>query len=115
LALLELSLLVMAICVAEKQSAQYGATADPFLYVNTQYNLGIDGVMVVIGSYSKGTLLQESSNEQLCAARERMKRFRILNEIFKNFEVYHDLHYKARKNKVFITCRPRLTELNEIG
>src|SRR5918997_37473 len=71
--------------------------------------------MVVIGSYSKGTLLQESSNEQLCAARERIKKFPILNEIFNNFEEYHDLHYRVRKNKVFITCRPRLNGLNEIG
>jgi hypothetical protein len=71
--------------------------------------------MVVIGSYSKGRLLQESSNEQLCAAREQLKKFPILNEIFNNFEEYHDLHYRARKNKVFTTCRPRLNRLNEIG
>ena len=71
--------------------------------------------LVVIGSYSKGRLFQESYNEQLCAARERLKKFRILNEIFNNFEEYHDLYYKVRKNKVFITCRPRLNGLNEIG
>jgi hypothetical protein len=83
--------------------------------VNTQYNLGTDDIMVVIGSYSKGRLLQESYNEQLGAARERLKKFPILNEIFNNFEEYHDLYYKVRKNKVFITCRPRLNGLNEIG
>ena len=79
--------------------------------MNTQYNLGTDDIMVVIGSYSKGRFLQESSNEQLCAARERLKKFPILNEIFNNFEEYHDLYYKVRKNKVFITCRPRLNRV----
>jgi len=71
--------------------------------------------MVVIGSYSKGRLLQESGNEQLCAARERLKKLPFLNEIFNNFEKYHDLYYKVGKNKVFISCRPRLHGLNEIG
>jgi hypothetical protein len=77
--------------------------------VNTQYNLGTDDISVVIGSDSKGRLLQESYNEQLCAARERLKKFPILNEIFNNFGEYHDLYYKVRKNKVFITCPPDST------
>jgi hypothetical protein len=83
--------------------------------VDTQYKLGTNDIMVVIGSYSKGRLLQESYNEQLCAARERLKKLPFLNEIFNNFEKYHDLYYKVGKNKVFITCRPRLNGLNEIG
>jgi hypothetical protein len=83
--------------------------------VNTQYDLSTDGIMVVIRSYSKGKLLQESSNEQLCGARERLKKFPILNQIFNNFEEYPAIYYKERKNKVFITCRPRPNGLNEIG
>src|SRR5215204_2854101 len=70
--------------------------------------------MVIIGSYSKGRLLQESYNEQLCAARERLNKLPFLNEIFNNFEKYYDLYYKVGKNKVFITCRPILNGLNEI-
>jgi hypothetical protein len=77
--------------------------------VNTQYNLGTDDIMVVIGSYSKGRLLQESYNEQLCAARERLKKFPILNEIFNNFEEYLDLYYKARKNKESLLAAPDST------
>jgi hypothetical protein len=50
----------------------------------------------------------------MCRKR-KAKKFPILNEIFNNFEEYHDLYYKVRKNKVFITCRPRLNGLNEIG
>jgi hypothetical protein len=83
--------------------------------VDTQYKLGTDDIIVVIGSYSKGRLLQESYNEHLCAARERLKKLPFLNEIFNNFEKYDDLYYKVGKNKVFITCRPRLNGLNEIG
>jgi hypothetical protein len=70
---------------------------------------------MVISSHSKGSLLQEAYNEQLFIARKRLKQFPILNDIFNNFDDYEDLHYKMRKNKVFITCRPTLKGLNETG
>ena len=76
---------------------------------DTQYNLGTGGIMVIIGSYSKGRLLQESYNEQLCAARERLKKFPILNEIFNNFEEYHDLYYKVRKTRCSLLAAPDST------
>jgi hypothetical protein len=70
---------------------------------------------MVISSHSKGSLLQEASNEQLRIARKRLKQFPILNGIFNNFDDCEDLHYKMRKNKVFITCRPTLNRFNKTG
>jgi hypothetical protein len=70
---------------------------------------------MIISSCSKGSLLQEASKEQLSIARKRLKQFPILNGIFNNFDDYEDRHYKMRKNKVFVTCRPRLNRFNETG
>ena len=77
--------------------------------MDTQYKLGTDDIMVIIGSYSKGRLLQESYNEQLCAARERLNKLPFLNEIFNNFEKYDDLYYKVGKNKCSLLAAPDST------
>ena len=77
--------------------------------MDTQYKLGTDDIMVIIGSYSKGRLLQESYNEQLCAARERLNKLPFLNEIFNNFEKYHDLYYKVGKTRCSLVAAPDST------